>query len=194
MLFTKKNSLGLTLIELLVVSAMVAVIGLTMYSTFSNGLEIWKKVNQPLIQEDLDIFLEKFSHDIRNTVQFSGLGFLGSEHNLELPVLINSRRLKKFTVGKVVYSYYPEEERLTRQERDFSQIFSKAEDSTAQSLVNIRSFRFRYYNYDNDKKEYLWQDGWDKQSMPLAVRMELELEDGDRVYQFSRTASIIIGG
>lgn len=190
----KKNKPGFTLTELLVVSAMVSVISLTMYSLLNNGLKVFKMVNQPIIQEDLDIFLERFSHDIRNAVKFSGMNFAGSRYNLEFPALMNSRSLQKFTVGMLTYSYYPNDGKLTRRERDFSQVSSDIDSPAGEPLANVKSLSFRYYNYDQAKKEYLWLDDWDKAAMPLAVRMELEFKDGDKINAFSRTVTVLIGG
>ena len=192
--FIKKNKPGFTLTELLVVSAMVSIIALTMYSVLNNGLKVWKKVNQPLAQEDMDIFMERFSHEIRNAVKFTGMNFAGSKYNLEFPALLNSRSLNKFTVGMVSYSYYPNDEKLTHSERDFSQAASVMESTPGETLANVKSLSFKYYNYDQAKKEYLWLDNWDKPAMPLAVRMELEFKDGNKIGTFSRTVSVLIGG
>ena len=53
----KKHNNAFTLVELLIVTAMLAVISLAIYSTFSSGLKIWQRVSKPIPEEDLGIFL-----------------------------------------------------------------------------------------------------------------------------------------
>ena len=96
---------GFTLIEMLVVTVMLSVISLAIYATFNNGIKIWQKINKPIPQEDLYIFLDRFVSDVKNTFKFTGLNFLGKVDRLEFPALVDSPRLNKKTVGQVVYFY-----------------------------------------------------------------------------------------
>ncbi len=188
---TKK---GFTLIEMIMVSALLAVMSLAIYATFNNGMKIWQRVNQSIAEEDLNIFLDKFSGDLRNSFKFTGTKFLGKEDGLEFATLVDSAALQKRSVGKIIYFYDPTAEALSREYLDFSQVYSGENNSHKQSLKNIRALKFQYYLYDPQKKEYLWQDEWLKEELPLAVRIELEFNNGTVVGNFTRTVGIPVSG
>ncbi|MCM8796060.1 MAG: prepilin-type N-terminal cleavage/methylation domain-containing protein [Candidatus Omnitrophica bacterium] len=180
-----------TLIEMLIVSAILSVVGLAIYATLNNGIKIWQKVNTPLPEEDLNIFFDRFSLELRNSFKFTGINFSGTKEMLEFPTLVNSLRLQKRTVGKVIYIYEPQNQILNRYQLDFAGVYMGETNLTfRQSLRNIKSLRFQYYFYDKDKKEYLWQDEWLKEDLPLAVRLELEFDNGKESKKFTKTVNI----
>ena len=185
-----QTKIGITLIELLIVTALLSVVSLAMYAVFSNGMKIWQRVNQELPEENLDIFFDKFALDLRNSLKFSGLGFSGEEDRLEFATLVNSWKLKNRTVGKVIYSYDPQKEIINREQRDFSEVYNAEESTPQQLLKNVKSLKFKYYLYDGQKKEYFWEDRWLKEGMPLAVRIELELNNGTKPHKFTKTVNI----
>lgn len=180
---------GFTLIEMLMVTSMLFVISLAIYATFNNGIKIWQRINVKVPEENLNIFLDKFSRDLRNSFIFAGLNFSGQEEKLEFASLVSSLHLNKRTVGKVIYSYDSGEKTFSRQQKDYAQIYSEESDENIQSLENIKSLNFQYYIYDKEKKEYFWQDG-SLDNMPLAVRVVLELDNGTRIIKFIKTVSI----
>lgn len=183
----KKQS-GLTLVELLVVTAIFTVISLAIYATFSSGLKIWEKVNQPLAEEGVGIFLDKIAYDLRNSFRFQGINFMGQEQELAFASIVNSPRLQKRTVGEVIYSYDAGSGVLTRQEKDFSHIYSDEEGVKRNLLSRISNLKFRYYAYNKEKKEYFWLDKVIDEELPSAVRIELELKDAQN--KFTKTIEI----
>jgi len=190
----KKNSFGVTFIELLIVVAILSIISLAIYATFNNGIRIWQRVNKNIVEEDLNIFFDKFARDLRNAVQFSGIHFSGRSERFEFATIINSRRLQKITVGEIIYSYEPSRQILEREERDFSQVFSNEAGMIRQSLTEIESLKFQYYIYDKNKKEYVWEDECLTGALLLAVRIELEFKDGVQNFKFTKTVSIPVSG
>lgn len=191
----KKNSLGFTLIEMLIVTAIISVVALAIYATLNNGIKIWQRLNSQLPEEDLNIFFDKFSLDLRNSFKFSGINFSGTIDTLEFPTLVNSLRLQKRTVGKLIYVYEPQNRILNRYQVDFAGVYSgESNASCQQSLRNIRVLKFQYYLCDEQKKEYFWQDEWSNEGLPLAVRVELEFDDGKEIKKFTRTISIPTAG
>lgn len=192
--YIRKNKSGFTLIELLLVVSMLAIVSLSIYATFNNGIKIWQKINRTLPEEDLVILFDKFTSDLNNSLNFDSIKFLGTEGKVELATLVNSPRLQVRTVGKVIYSYDSEAETISREQRDFSHIHSNGEGPVTDTIKNVKFFKFKYYIYDLEKKQYLWQDEWLKEGLPLAVRIELEIEDGSQINKFTRTVSIPISG
>lgn len=183
---------GFTLIEMLIVTAIISVVALAIYATLNNGIKIWQKVNRQLPEEDLNIFFDKFSLDLRNSFKFSGINFSGTIDKLEFSTLVNSMRLQKRTVGKLIYAYEPQNQILNRYQVDFAGVYSgESNASPQQSLRNVRTLKFQYYLYDEQNKVYLWQDEYGhKEGLPLAVKVELEFDDGKEIKKFTRTISI----
>lgn len=193
----RKNNrkFGFTLVEMLIVTAILSVVALAIYATFNNGMEIWQKVNRQLPEEDLNIFFDKFSLDLRNSFKFTGINFSGTIDRLEFPTLVNNLRLEKRTVGKLIYAYEPQGQILNRYQIDFSGVYDDESDAAPrQSLKNVKTLKFQYYLYDEQNKVYLWQDEWLKEGLPLAVRVELEFDDGQKTKKFTKTVNISISG
>lgn len=195
MRYTKRNNpRGFTLIEILIVTVMLSIVSLAIYATFTSGIKIWQRVNQVIPEEDLVIFFDKFAADLRNSFKFSNISFSGEVDSLEFATRINSPAFNKITVGKMVYSYAPGPKILNREQQDFSQVYTEQEGTIQQSLRNIISLKFQYYAYDAEIKAYFWQDEWEQEELPLAVKVELEYDFGRQTDKFTRTVSIPVGG
>jgi len=184
---------GITLVELLVVTAIMAVISLATYTTLSNGLKIWNRVNKQIPEEDLDIFFDKITHDLRNCIKFAGINFQGQKDRVEFASIVNSRPLKGETVGQVIYRYNPSGNILSRIGKDFTQLYTGEESETAFPLSNLQSVKFEYYFFDKETKEFLWQEEWMLEGVPAAIKIVLGFTQGKEVQNFTRTISIPIG-
>lgn len=188
----KKKSKGFTLIELLIVCSMLAVISLAIYAVFDSGMKIWENISIRVPEEDLNIFFEKFAADLNNCFKFTGIKFVGREERLQFPGLVYSHNTAKRTVGEVAYSYDFAKDTPSREQRDYSEYYNNELPTVTASLKNISMLKFRYYVYDKLSKEYYWQDEWSEENegLPLAVRMELELNDGTKSRRFVKTVTI----
>lgn len=187
----RKTQNAFTLIEMLIVTVILSVVAMTTFAILSNGLRIWQTANQPLPEEDLNIFFDKFSLDLRNTFKFTGIIFSGTMEKAEFPTLVNSLRLQKRTVGKLIYEYEPQNKILNRYQLDFADVYNEeSNEDPQQSLSNVETLKFQYYFYDDQKKEYLWQDEWSKEGLPLALRVELEFNNGTEIKKFIKTVGI----
>lgn len=173
---------------------MLGIISLAIFSTFNNGLKVWQKINRPLAEEDLGIFLDKLAQDLNNCLKLTNIPFTGDQNSLGVPTLVNSVRLKISSVGLVTYAYDQQSGVLNRQSKDFSQLYNPQEDSSVSLLKNIASFKFEYYYFDTQKQEYTWKEEWLGAGLPLAVRVTLSLNDYSGTDKITRTISIPIGG
>jgi len=191
----KNSRRAFTLIELLIVTAILAVISLAIYAMVNNGLKIWQKVNnQRIIEEDIDIFFEKFAHDLRNCAEFSSVKFIGTPERLEFATIVNSPALHRNTIGQIRYVYDKETQQLERIQRDYSQIYSEEKGVSQPLLGNLKSCKFFYYIQNENSKERLWVQESPVDKIPLAVRIELQLTNGTELSEFTRTVSIPVGG
>ncbi|MFH1190258.1 MAG: prepilin-type N-terminal cleavage/methylation domain-containing protein [Candidatus Omnitrophota bacterium] len=185
-----------TLIELLIVTSALAVTSMAVYAVFSSGLKIWREAAKQLPEEDLAIFIDKFTTDLRNSFKFEGMNFTGTRSAVEFATLVNSQRLNSRSAGKIRYFYDNHTDKLSREIRDFSHI-STDDHGRIQGLVgNVKSVKFGYYYYDKPTKEYVWKDEApeDEKALPLAVRIELGFNAGGRTGNYVRTINIPVGG
>jgi hypothetical protein len=187
---------------MLVVSAIMVVISMAIYATLSNGIKIWERTQETIAGEDLNIFFDRFSRDLRNAFAFEDIPFSGGRDSVAFATLVQSARLKNRTVGQVVYFYDGQGDILKKEERDFSHVFKEEEGVVKQALDDVRSLKFAYYFYDTLTKEYSWLEEWSEKDarekrlapLPLAVRMSLELNNGDKDVYFTRTVNIPVSG
>jgi prepilin-type N-terminal cleavage/methylation domain-containing protein len=186
----KKNAF--TLIELLVTTVMLSVVCLAIYSTFASGARIWQRINRLSLNEDLNMFFDRFTTDVKNSVVFTGQRFQGAVDRVELPTLVSSAALEARTVGRAVYSYSGQA--LARSQSDYSQLYQNVPVHPRHVLNNVRSCKFSFYQYDQDKKEYSWVEEWEKDELPLAVRMSLTVGTDTQAADFVKTVNVPLGG
>lgn len=187
---------GFTLIELLIVTSILAITSIAVYSVFTSGIKIWQATSKQMPEEDLAIFYDKFTSDLRNSFKFKDVDFVGGRNAVEFAAPVNSLRLKSRSVGKIVYFYDNQTDKLSRELLDFSHISSGDHGRVQGLLGNVKGLKFTYYYYDAPTKEYIWKDEAlkDEKTLPLAVRIELELEAGGKTESYVRTINIPAGG
>lgn len=186
----REKKAAFTLIEMLVVMAIMSIVSLTVYATLNSGVKIWQRVNQAVPAEDVDIFFEKFTSDLRNGLKYTSIPFSGEEDEFELATMVNSRRLEKTTVGKVRYRFDQAKGEIVRRRIDYSAIYDSEDGAGEVLLQGVRLSKFTYYIYSEEKQKYLWQDEWIKQVPPSAIRIELEIKNNDQTNKFIKTVSI----
>ena len=186
---------GFTLIEMLIVLAMLSLIGLAIFATLSNGIRIWQRLNQAVGQEDINILFDRIARELRNTFEFSTIKFQGEEDKVAFATFITtpgSYQPQETGIGQAIYYYNKTSRQLTREKRNYTQIF-KGEGGTKEELLkDIDSLKLSYYFHDEERREYLWQEAWHREGLPLAVRIELELHNGSQNKKITQTINIPI--
>ena len=80
-----------TLMEMLLVVSLLSVIGLGIFQAVNSGVKIWDRNRQSIIDEDVAIFLDRFSRDLRNALPYSQLTFTGRPERIGFPTLVRAR-------------------------------------------------------------------------------------------------------
>lgn len=168
---------GFTLIELVLVTAILAVIGMAVYGTFSNGISIWKQVTQDSVTEDINVFFEKISFDLRNSFKLTGVRFKGGKTQVSFPSRIkyNGKNGLENTIGQITYSLDKRRQTLKREEKNYSEIYLKKEGSTRVLSESISSLKFKYYVYDEKYKKYSWVTHWQEREESFGLQVEERL-------------------
>jgi prepilin-type N-terminal cleavage/methylation domain-containing protein len=186
-----KNHFGFTLVEVLIVTIILAIISLAIFSTFSNGIKIYNRINSEVTLGDTVIFCDRLGQDLRNSLNFTLIKFVGKPEELEFASILNSARMQKRSVSRVKYAWESSSEKIQRFTSDYSGVYSQEELFARQSLDKVKSLLFRYYYFDNLTKDFAWAEEWKREGFPVAVRMELEFKDNPEV-KFTRTFDIPI--
>ncbi len=196
MLDTMKNKIksGFTLVEMLIVTVILAITSLAIFSTFSNGIKIYNRINSEATLADLAIFSDRFGQELRNSVNFTPIKFVGKKDELEFATLVNSPRMQKRSLGRVKYGWESSRERLMRFTGDYSGVYNQEDLSLRQSLDQVKSAVFSYYYFDNLTRDFAWAEEWNKGYLPSAVRMELELFQAGSEVKLVRTFDIPTAG
>lgn len=165
---------GFTLIELLLASAIAAVIGLAVYSTFYVGMSVWRRAGAVSIQDEKRLIrVERFRKDFRRTFVFRNdeIPFEGTNTTVSFPSIVNA------SVVRLVYSFDAKSGAIRRGVQELADIIAakgKAEKpvpAMAPFLDNAVGARFAYFSRDPAKGVYVWKDSWDSRvGFPAAVR------------------------
>ena len=196
---------GFTLIELVLVTAILAVIGMAVYGTFSNGLNIWEKVTEDSVEEDIYLFFEKISVDLRNSFKLTGLRFKGGKTKVSFPSMIKYKGEDGLenTIGEVTYYIDRKKKALMRREANYSEIYRKKPGSVRMLSENISSLQFKYYVYEEKYKKYAWVTDWQlsdeyfgevvEETLPLVVKIEIGIPGEKGEQKFVKTVQLPMG-
>ena len=190
-----KRRAGFTLLELLSTTALMVVIGAALYAVLSNGIDVWKRTNEEILEEKVSIFFEKIAKDMRNTFSYKGVEFLGEQDSVSFPTLVISPLSHPnlvANVGKVNYFFDKKTQTVKVVKFDISGLYTgKGREEVL--LKNVKLLKFRFYSYDPQGKEYFWYKNWQKGTFPLAVGVEIIIVRSEKEFKFERVIQIPIG-
>ena len=191
-----RNRKSFTFVEILIVTTLIGAVSLAIYSSLSQGIKVWQRVTGVILEEDINIFFEKFSRDLRNSIEFNKIKFIGEKDRLTFATLVASTSKQpglNLNVGEVTYSFDKAEQSLMRVQKNISQIYEEQDVAKDALLSTVGSLNFQYYFYDVQEEKYLWQEGWMEGHLPRAVKIEFEFNPGDSARQFVRIVRIPMG-
>ena len=198
----RKQTSGFTLIETVLVAAMLSVVALAIYSTFNSGIKIWQRLTKGASAEELNIFLEKISGDLRNSFKFTEIKFVGRGNSISFASLVLTemgQKEKDLVVGEVGYCFDAQAETINKWQANYSQVYQNKSTPPRQVVDNVKSLGFQYYYYDPKEEVHIWKDGWqqeqgEEEKIPLAVRIMIELLEDVERKEITRTIAIPAGG
>ena len=195
------NRRGFTLIEILLVTALMASLSLAVFLCLSSGLKLWQRTQQALVQEDVAIFFDKFSGDLRNAFPFSTLAIEGREYSFAFPTIVwmradraSARAAEEFAdqFGRVRYQFDPAQGAVTRQQANYSQGTRKiwSDDAPQILLRGALEVRFKYF-YSGSKGDNFSTEA--KGGLPSGVEIEVRFKDGQEERTFQRFFPVPLG-
>ena len=178
---------------------------MAVYGTFSNGRNIWEKVTEDSVEEDIYLFFEKISVDLRNSFKLTGLRFKGGKTKVSFPSMIkyNGEDGLENTIGEVTYYIDRKKKALMRREANYSEIYRKKPGFVRMLSENISSLQFKYYVYEEKYKKYAWVTDWQlsdeyfgevvEETLPLVVKIEIGIPGEKGEQKFVKTVQLPMG-
>ena len=179
-----KHKAGMTLMEVLIVVSIVAVVSLSLFNAFSNGLKVWRLSQQLVLEEDVAIFLDRLSQDLRNSFLYSKIYFEGDHYDFAFPTRVVTRIDFNKTpdnpddiedqMGRVEYIFEPSRKLLVRRQANYSQALMKTFSDPRIMLEGVDRVEFKYI-YLTEEKEIVSEQMLE--ILPASIKVEVDFSD-----------------
>ncbi len=189
--FKRSAQKGFTLIELLLAVTLTAVLAAGIYSTFAQGLRLWKRAVDMKPDMESDLVFEKAASDLRNAFNAKKRPFKGEKNFLEFfsyaqQDLVDPEHGHRIKMPvRVQYRFDADLGRLLRTEESFRQVLEPPKMERELEAKNVggvlRDCSFDYYHEDSEKKTFQWKPFWKNSCAPKAVRISLRYDDGNKI-------------
>lgn len=193
-----KNKKAMTMIEALLVVALFSTLSLTIFQAFSNGLRIWDYGTASFKEEDVSIFLDKLSLDLRNSLLFSRIPFKGNPKSLECASLLmlkadpksSEKRLYARQIGKVKYFFDKNKGKIFRIQANYGQALkSRYQDSKV--LVNqVADLTFRYFYKEGEDLLIALKA---EDDLPTMIEVSVQYQGNGDVRRITKRIDIPVG-
>ncbi|MFH1223107.1 MAG: type II secretion system protein, partial [Pseudomonadota bacterium] len=98
-----------TFVETMIVLALFGILGVSLFSSFSMGMKVWKRATSAnLIGRKAVLTIERLSMELRRTFNYAPIGFLGDKAHIEFPGIIGN------LIYNLSYDFFPEEKCVKR--------------------------------------------------------------------------------
>lgn len=174
----QKNSGAFTLVELLIAVTIFSVVSIAIYSVFSSGTAILRRVkNIDLTQQKILLKTESLARQLRQQPACRKQLFLGAETKISFPANVDS------FVSRITY-YFDESsfclmrvvDRLDKIITLEGKLDPELKAKPTVFLMKVKAVRFFYLYMDTKKNEYSWGDEWKENYLPVAVRFIISVE------------------
>lgn len=176
-IYSKKNKLfprrAFSLVELLIAVGIFSVVSIAIYSTFSSGAAVLRRINNlDLAQQRILLKTEKLSRELREQPACRKQLFQGDKTKISfcaniddfpcrLTYYFDGQTLAIKRVADKLSEIIDEEGKLDPQLKSPSKVY----------LSKIQEASFSYLYLDLTKNAYLWKEQWREDYLPLAVKL-----------------------
>lgn len=178
------NNKGFTLIELLVVVSLLGIVSMAVYGVFSGGVSLSRKLLSQRTKIEFFLDWRRLQKDLRRQITYRSIPFAGLEEEISLPSLVTVQgvqegELPRREVGRIRYYRPPSRGVLCREIMTYAELIAGTEKDCRPVFSSFPEFVFQYYGQTGKGRGLAsWHDTWDKDYLPLAVRLKIKMEDG----------------
>jgi len=172
-----------TMIEMVLVITLMSAMGLALYRSLADGIKIWRQSREATTEEDVALFLDHISQDLRNAVIYGPIDFEKGAARFAFPAVIRVRQdhlrsagrtIYTQQIGKVEYYFDKRDKAIFRRQANYSQALDNKYQAPRQMTGSIQSARFDYaYATEVGPEAPQGEGGF----MPAAVLIELEVRE-----------------
>ena len=167
---------GFTLVELLMVTALLSVVLLAVFSTYSSGIRIWREVKDAGILDKRELYtsLEKMKRELMGHIRdFTHIEFEGSHGKLIFPAV------SKEGVMHTTYYFDKSASTFFKESYRFSDSLKEKMDKEKREAFSADEVKFSYLFYDPEKETGVWMTDFEeaKEGVPEAVRLDIRIAE-----------------
>ena len=188
----------MTLIEVLIVISIISLLGMTLYAALANGLRVYKRAQEIRLEQDVALFFDKITRDLKNTYSYSKINFEGTLDRLAFPTIVHTLADSQLNLpegtyvdqmGKGEYYFDYTERALYRHQANYSEAIAEQYGKAQIVVQSLKAVRF-HYHYLKDNKEFINDHS---EGLPLGVEVELEISNHAEPFVISRYIPIAVG-
>ncbi|MDD5108527.1 MAG: prepilin-type N-terminal cleavage/methylation domain-containing protein [Candidatus Omnitrophica bacterium] len=176
---------GFTLVELLIAVAIFSVVSIAIFSTFSSGAAVLRRVKTiDFSRQKTLLKIERFSRELRILPDCRKHLFLGAKTKISFPGNVD------YIPCRITYYFDSSALCLMRVVDKLSEIITSEGKVEAEFkskpevfLSNVKGIKLRYFKKpDINKNEYIWMDEWNQNYLPMPGAIELTINTDDQEY------------
>ena len=182
------------------VKKLLSLIGLALYKSLANGIKVWERSQRLVKEEDVALFFEKLTQDLRNTYVYSRIKFEGNELRFSFPAYVKTladarghspRGEYIEQMGRVEYAFDPIKDIVYKRQANYGQALDNHYQPEQVMVRSVDRVKFNYY-YWTQKEELYSQDVLEVP--PSGVEVELEFSDKMGRRSMRKFIEIPVGG
>ncbi|MBL8012883.1 MAG: hypothetical protein JNN05_03460, partial [Candidatus Omnitrophica bacterium] len=160
---------------------------------------LWEYSRRSGIEEDVNIFLDKFSEDLRNAFYFKSIPFQGLENKIIVPTFVSVRADDRsiqsgeeriVQMGSVKYYYDYENHLIRRAQANYANALRERFAEEKVLVKSIDSLKFTYFlPGDHGAQPYAKI----QEIVPSSIYVEIQYSDGRSDHKIGRMIAIPVG-
>ena len=165
-----------TFVETMIVLALFGILGVSLFSSFSMCMRVWKRATSTnLFKRKAILTIERLSMELRRAFNYTPIGFMGEKAHIEFPGIVGNK------IYNLSYDFFPEEKCVKRSGISRQETLGLEEGNFSRVVIpGVKDFALSYYGADNQTGNYTFLESWNNTAAgsPAAVKVAVALEDG----------------